>query len=1617
MNLSLPLFAPFLLPLFRKSSRPAAGNQRAKDLAILKRILFLIAFLVLSVSSAAAGQTPATLVSIAVTPVTPTLGINVTQTFIATGTFSDGTTQNLSTSVIWSSDTTATATISTGGVVTTGTSSGTATIFAISGNTVGSTLLTVTSGRPYAYVGSVTSANCCLDVLDTSTNAVVATIPMTGFTEPFGITPDQTHLYVADYADNLVDVVNTATNTLETTIPVGQGPNAVSITPDGQFGYTANGIDTTVSVFSVLTNTLVATIQIGFTSGDVSITPDGLSAYVSGSGNTIAVIDTKTNTVSSTFQISVPAGDETTCCVFGPVLNPSGTVGYVVQSYNTTTPGTVTVISIPAHTTLATITVGAFPFAFTLSPDGTRLYVTNQISNTVSVIDTGTNTVVATVPVATDPESIALSPDGTLVYVASYPSNSVSVMQASTNTVTSTFTLAGPFGILIPSQPSASEGTPLGLTPLNLIFNSQLIGTPSQPQTIVLKNPATTAAITINSVALTGPNIPDFSISGNSCPQAPNSLAGGATCNIQIVFEPTAASGRTALLTITSTNGVASSTQSAPLTGQGALLAAFSGLTPSQSIVAGATSIALGGTIGSGTTFPAAGETVSITVNGVAQVVAIGASGTFSTAFPTATIPAATGPYTITYSYAGDANLTSATDSSTTLTVTAPPITYGLTVTPIGTGSGTVTDNLQFISCVLTAGVESGTCSASYPAGTLVTLTATPLGNSTFAAWGSACTGTTGCLVTMNLPETVTASFTPPPQLISLTFNPGTTVTGMATYDCPSNPNPTPENPCTDPNAHALALSVPQVLQSITLSVLATEVPPASGNGTCPSGGTPAQDFDCRFVSFFTYQTNSSGGEVVPLCYPYANGNCVHYQVYSGTPGVEPNPSFYVGPIDWTVSWNNDAFVPPTPYTGSIPQLYDDPDYEVNSTSPYGTICSTPMLVNGSPTNPPIYCQFVFDITTAYFPNKKVDAGITGRTKQFNDVAVAFPPANVGNLTITDVPVTTPVVAGNPISFTITVTNSAGGAVTGAALTDALPAGAGVKWKISPTFSGPGSCAITGAPGSQVLGCSFGTITASQTFTIGLLSESSSVGTYTDTATTQVGNQQILSIATLTVQGVTATFSGLTPSQTIPAGTPSINLCGVIGNGTSYPWPGEKVSITIGGVTQSAVIGRKGEFSTEFPTKLLAASPTPYIINYSYPGDDIFGPATDTSTTLTVTSLAAQTITLTGAPASATYKSTFSVSATASSGLPVTITAGGACTLSGATVTMINGTGTCTVTAAQAGNSTYAPAQISKNVAAQKAASTTVIASLSPNPSVSAQAVTIAFGVSGVTAPTGTVSVAASTGETCTGALAGGTGSCLITFTTTGTRTLIASYSGDTNFNASVSASATQVVNPATPSSLSISPASVNFGQVPLGGLALKEVTLANSGKTAISISKIAMSTTGVGDFDDFFVISLCPGTLKVGANCILAVGYVPNREDSIGATSSGSVLITDNAVGSPQSVPLTAVTINPRASLSSTLLSFGTQKVGTTGTGKTVTLTSAGSSPLVLNSISVTGSYVLAGGTTCSAGESLAPTKSCAIVVEFSPAKTGILVGAVNVSDNTVLGQAVILLTGAGSN
>jgi hypothetical protein len=108
----------------------------------------------------------------------------------------------------------------------------------------------------------------------------------------------------------------------------------------------------------------------------------------------------------------------------------------------------------------------------------------------------------------------------------------------------------------------------------------------------------------------------------------------------------------------------------------------------------------------------------------------------------------------------GTCVVTMSADTTVTAGFVVQPL--ALTVNRSGNGTGTVTSAPTGINC-------GATCSASYSFGTQVTLTATPAAGSTFTGWSGGCTGTGTCVVTMNAATTVTANFTVPTFVLTVT--------------------------------------------------------------------------------------------------------------------------------------------------------------------------------------------------------------------------------------------------------------------------------------------------------------------------------------------------------------------------------------------------------------------------------------------------------------------------------------------------------------------------------------------------------------------------------------------------------------------------------------------------------------------------------------------------------------------------------------------------------------------------------------------------------------------------------------------------------------------------------
>jgi alpha-tubulin suppressor-like RCC1 family protein len=92
------------------------------------------------------------------------------------------------------------------------------------------------------------------------------------------------------------------------------------------------------------------------------------------------------------------------------------------------------------------------------------------------------------------------------------------------------------------------------------------------------------------------------------------------------------------------------------------------------------------------------------------------------------------------------------------------------------------------------------------------------------------------------------------------------------------------------------------------------------------------------------------------------------------------------------------------------------------------------------------------------------------------------------------------------------------------------------------------------------------------------------------------------------------------------------------------------------------------------------------------PGNQGYNPAPSVARTFAITEFQAQTISFSALPNKTYGDPDFTVSATASSGLPVSFSAAGNCTVVAGATVHLTGAGSCTVTASQEGNNVYKPA-------------------------------------------------------------------------------------------------------------------------------------------------------------------------------------------------------------------------------------------------------------------------------------------------------------------------------------
>jgi hypothetical protein len=198
---------------------------------------------------------------------------------------------------------------------------------------------------------------------------------------------------------------------------------------------------------------------------------------------------------------------------------------------------------------------------------------------------------------------------------------------------------------------------------------------------------------------------------------------------------------------------------------------------------------------------------------------------------------------------------------------------------------------------------------------------------------------------------------------------------------------------------------------------------------------------------------------------------------------------------------------------------------------------------------------------------------------------------------------------------------------------------------------------------------------------------------------------------------------------------------------------------------------------------------------------------------------------------------------------------------------------------------------------------------------------------------------------------------------------------------------------------VSLNPVSLSFGSQNIGvtGGALT-ATLSNPGSDVLNLAGFSIVGPNASEFNSG---NNCPPSLAPNGSCTLSVTFTPAAAGNRGAWLS----ITDNAydvAGSIQYLTLSGTGVAvPQAGVSPSTLTFPSTVINFAGTPQNVTLTNAGTGPLSISSVAITGTNATYFTDASGCGMSLPAGANCTIAVIFKPAATGASSATLTVTDN----------------
>lgn len=419
-------------------------------------------------------------------------------------------------------------------------------------------------------------------------------------------------LFNTTSAAKTVTVTNTGTSSLTVTGVTLTGTNATdfAISSNGCSASVAIGANCVIAVTFTppVAGSRTATLQVASNASNgtqsVPLTGTGISAVASVAPTSLGYANQLINTTSAAQSVTVTNTGTSSLTVTGVTLagaNPSdytisnnGCSATVAVGANciisvTFTPATVGsrtgILQIASNASNGTQSVpltgtGIAP-AVNVAP--TSASFGNQLINTASAVQTITVTNTGTAALhlgavslsGTNATDYAFS-NGCGPSVAAGTNCTISVTFTPPTTGDSSATLTIPSDATNGTQTVSLSGTGVApaasAAPGTLTFGSQLVGSPSSSQSVVVSNTGT-APLNVSALSFVGANMNDYSVASNGCGSA---VAPGQTCTVTVTLNPSAMGGRSATLNIAS--DAMNGTQTVSLSGTG--IAPVAGITP-----------------------------------------------------------------------------------------------------------------------------------------------------------------------------------------------------------------------------------------------------------------------------------------------------------------------------------------------------------------------------------------------------------------------------------------------------------------------------------------------------------------------------------------------------------------------------------------------------------------------------------------------------------------------------------------------------------------------------------------------------------------------------------------------------------------------------------------------------------------------------------------------------------------------------------------------------------------------------------------------------------------------------------------------------------------------------